>query len=60
VTVSDAGSSGSAEHLHVHQVETWLETPTPRLVVDNGLTLCDECHRAEHAEDPTGQATTAS
>lgn len=38
----------SNEHLHAHHVARWAYFPEMRLVIDNGITLCRECHRKEH------------
>ena len=31
--------------LHVHHIQSWNEYPDLRYAVDNGKTLCPECHR---------------
>lgn len=39
---------GSVENLHVHHLIPWADAPELRIVVDNGITLCSECHADEH------------
>ena len=34
--------------LHPHHIKTWDEAPELRTDVDNGLTLCTECHNKHH------------
>lgn len=35
---------GSGERLEAHHVVRWVDAPDLRLDLDNGLTLCHECH----------------
>lgn len=37
-------------NLQAHHVESWLYNPDKRFVLDNGVTLCQECHQQVHAE----------
>lgn len=39
---------GSAEKLVVHHIKPYRGFPKLRLDVDNGITLCDECHKKAH------------
>lgn len=45
-TCRDCGKRGG--ELHAHHVLTWADHPAERYVVDNGVTLCEDCHRARH------------
>jgi hypothetical protein len=39
---------GARESLHAHHIARWADCPELRIVVDNGLTLCQTCHMEEH------------
>lgn len=39
---------GGRMKLHVHHIKTWKDYPLLRLVVDNGKTLCQQCHIETH------------
>lgn len=41
-------------HLHVHHIRPWAYDPGGRFSVDNGITLCAQCHRREHREQNGG------
>ena len=41
----DCGTGG---RLQAHHIKEWAEYPELRFEVDNGLTLCDECHVRRH------------
>lgn len=41
---------GSAENLHAHHIARWADAPALRVVLENGQTLCCECHKAVHRE----------
>ncbi len=34
--------------LHAHHIVPWADAPATRFAIDNGETLCVECHRAVH------------
>lgn len=42
-------SCGSDDQLEAHHINRWVDAPWLRVVVDNGMTLCEACHRARHA-----------
>lgn len=37
--------------LFVHHISHWSDDPINRINLDNGITLCNKCHSAEHAGD---------
>ena len=39
---------GATERLEAHHIVRWAECPEARVIVDNGVTLCDACHKREH------------
>jgi hypothetical protein len=39
---------GSPDFLHVHHILSWAMHPEMRLDVENGITLCAECHGIAH------------
>lgn len=40
---------GATENLHVHHIRGFATHPELRTDVSNGVTLCVDCHHAEHA-----------
>jgi hypothetical protein len=45
---------GVTERLHAHHILRKSEHPDKALDVDNGMTLCNECHAKEHEGDFPG------
>lgn len=45
-TCQDCGSIGKI--LNAHHIKQWVEFPELRLAIDNGITLCKECHKKRH------------
>lgn len=41
---------GSEEKLHAHHISKWSDDPINRINVDNGITLCEECHAEQHLD----------
>jgi hypothetical protein len=41
---------GSDKGLHAHHLIHWSDSPELRTCVDNGVTLCSECHKKRHPE----------
>ena len=39
---------GSKEHIQAHHIESWKRNKTKRFDVNNGITLCRECHLKAH------------
>lgn len=39
---------GSENNLQAHHIYEWSEYPALRIDVDNGITLCGNCHHKEH------------
>lgn len=40
---------GSTTSLHAHHLVRWVDAPHLRVVLENGATLCRDCHVAVHA-----------
>lgn len=43
---------GSKQELHAHHIERWIDAPSLRTEVSNGLTLCAPCHKEVHHGKP--------
>ena len=41
---------GSVKHLNAHHISHWSYDPINRVNVNNGVTLCKNCHALEHPE----------
>jgi len=39
---------GSTENLHAHHILDWSTCPESRIMLDNGITLCNHCHGLQH------------
>ena len=48
---------GATKELHAHHIARWADAPHLRIVVDNGVTLCRECHEEEHHPQAEAQTT---
>ena len=47
-------------NLAVHHIKFWADYPELRFVLDNGLTVCRDCHKVIHEKKevrPLGEAT---
>ncbi|MBN2980133.1 HNH endonuclease [Cohnella algarum] len=42
---------GSTENLEAHHLASWAEFPELRIVDENGMTLCNDCHADQHVEN---------
>lgn len=40
----------SEKHLEVHHISHWADDPVNRIVLENGVLLCSECHSKQHPE----------
>jgi hypothetical protein len=47
-TCQKCGVKGT--RFHAHHIKHWADCPKLRYDIDNGITLCISCHRAEHAK----------
>jgi 5-methylcytosine-specific restriction endonuclease McrA len=45
-TCQDCEARGG--RLHAHHLQPWAEFPALRYEIDNGVTLCVDCHRIRH------------
>jgi len=52
-------SCGSTNRLHAHHLDSWSKHPERRFAVDNGATLCHDCHWAFHRQTSHKDATKA-
>ena len=41
--------SGSRVELHAHHIKNWIDYPDDRYDIQNGVTLCDQCHYQFHS-----------
>ena len=41
---------GAINKLEAHHIVRWADEPMLRVSVGNGITLCEDCHRDEHAK----------
>ena len=46
----DRSGNGHAVKLCVHHIKNWKDYPSERYNVDNGITLCENCHNSFHSE----------
>lgn len=37
--------------LNVHHIESWVDCPERRYDIDNGITLCEDCHKNVHRDE---------
>jgi len=40
--------NGKTVYLHPHHIKAFAKHPEFRFIIDNGITLCDECHKEIH------------
>lgn len=41
---------GSEDNLQAHHISHWFDDPINRINLENGITLCVDCHSLEHPE----------
>lgn len=41
---------GSTKGLHAHHIVRWIDAPDLRVVLENGETLSETCHRRSHGK----------
>ncbi|HEX2554226.1 MAG TPA: HNH endonuclease [Microvirga sp.] len=46
---------GATERLQAHHILRWSDEPAARIIVGNGITLCEACHIAEHHGSSDGK-----
>lgn len=45
----DRNGHGYSVKLCAHHIKNWKDYPDERYIVDNGITLCEECHKEFHS-----------
>jgi len=48
---------GTRENLHAHHIKSWSQYPDLRFDLENGITLCIDCHETTHGRSLNGKNT---
>ncbi len=47
-TCTVCGNAGREVKLEAHHIKPWFDFPAKRFMLDNGITLCFDCHNSKH------------
>ena len=56
-TCQHCGKYGTDRDIVVHHLNSWTDYPDQRIDIDNGITLCEKCHKEFHKQYGYGHNT---